>query len=109
MKNIGFLFLLGFSSLVSAYTSVTGPVDIKNLRVYPSNYVLFKAPDASNTVENCDVDGGWIYLQQETEAQKRQFSVLLSARMANQPVYLYFNGCSNGGTSGYRVVEQVML
>ncbi|WP_345882216.1 hypothetical protein [Shewanella algae] len=108
-KIISTIFIFAFSACVSAYTSVSGPVSINSLRAYNANYVLFKAPDASNAKENCSGKEGWIYLKQETEAQKRQFSMLLSARMADQKVTLFFNGCSDGGTSGYRVVEQVML
>ncbi|CZF86949.1 hypothetical protein [Grimontia marina] len=107
MRNLLFL-LLCFSTYSYGYTSVSGPVKINSLRVYDSGKVLFKAPGATNK-ENCKGADSWIYLKQETEAQKRQFTVLLSARMSDMPVTLFFNGCSGGGQSGYRVVEQVML
>ncbi len=47
--------------------------------------------------------------QDGSEGRKKQYAVLLSAYMAQDTVNLAFSGCSGGGTSGYRVIDQVWL
>lgn len=108
-KLIQLSILVLITTQASAYTSHSGgAVQVSSLRAYGSDYVLFKAPTSNNS-DNCNAAEGWIKLEQKTEAQKRQFTLLLSARVSQQPVTLFFNGCSGGGTSGYRLVEQIML
>lgn len=110
MNNTFIAILLAFTTMPAlSYTSHSGGyVSISDLRAYEGDYVLFKAP-SSNNDDNCDASSNWIKLSITTEAGKRQFSMLLSARMANAPVMLYYKGCSSGGSNGYRLVEQVQI
>jgi len=99
------------SGLTNAYTSTSGTVvNISSLRTYNSNMVLFKAASANNN-DNCNGPEGWIQLtiDPSNEAAKRQYSVLLSARVSNTPLLLFFNGCGGGGTSGWRVLDQILM
>ena len=106
---IPLILALFFSISANSYTSTSGSnVQIQDLRTYSADFVLFKSSAARNS-DNCDGQGEWIYLPQNTEAQKRIFTVLLSARVSNQPVTLFFNGCHGGGTSGWRLLEQILL
>lgn len=108
-KLISIFFISLIASQSVAYTSTSGgAVQITDLRVYGTDIVLFKAAEAQN-LDNCNGKDAWIMVKQETEAQKRQFTVLLSARVAQQPVTLFFSGCSEGGVNGYRLLEQVLF
>ncbi|MGR6875117.1 hypothetical protein ACU6U9_23200 [Pseudomonas sp. HK3] len=108
-KSLFLVTCLFFSIAVSAYTSHSGgKVNIHSLRAYSDDFVLFKSSGADNN-DGCTGKDGWIQVNQNTPAEKRIFTLLLSARVSNQPVTLFFNGCSGNGTSGYRLVEQVML
>ena len=106
MKSLVVILVMLFSAVnVLAYSSNSGTfVSISNIRAYEGDFVLFKAPSSKND-DGCSATSGWIQLDIKTDAQKRQFSMLLSARMANMPVMLYYNGCSGG----YRLVEQVQI
>lgn len=98
-----------FSSLAFSYTSASKPLTVQNLRIFNDNYILFKAPGIDTSVENCSDKYGWIYLKQQTEAQTRQYSLLMSAVIAQRKVTIFLNGCSHGGNAGYPAVEQIML
>lgn len=93
----------------NAYTGIIAGTIIK-IRVYDSETVLFKLSEGGNP-DQCDGTGGWIMLAQEVgnEAQARQYSALLSARLSSTTVTIYLNGCSNGGASGYPLVQQIAL
>lgn len=99
----------GISSFALAYDGWSGTGQIRSIRAYSGDYVLVVVDDAANP-GNCS-ETSYIKLKQEdgNEAQKRQYSALLSAYMAGKNVSLALTGCSGGGTSGYPLIEQVWL
>lgn len=108
MKNVVLFLCLVMSTVVQAYDGWSGDYKIQSIRVYSSSEVLITMPGAANP-KGCDDTTYIALLNADTEFGKRQYSALLSAYMADKNVSLAFTGCTSGGTSGWRIIEQVWL
>jgi hypothetical protein len=108
MKKAICLIVVFMSMHVNAYDGWSGEHLIQSVRVYPNSQVLITMTGSSNP-KDCS-DASYLVLNDaDTESGKRQYSAILSAYAAGKNVNLALTGCSGGGTSGYRLIEQVWL
>ncbi|MFY8274641.1 hypothetical protein AAEU32_11015 [Pseudoalteromonas sp. SSDWG2] len=108
MKKSIILLLFFVSFILNAYDGWSGANKVSTIRVYSGEYVLITMANANNPSQ-CS-DSNYIMLKNtNTESGQRQYSALLSAYMAGKQVNLALTGCSQGGTSGYPLIEQVWL
>ena len=105
---IASVFLSTVHMEASAYDGWSGTHQIDSIRTYPDGGVLITMANAANPSGCSSTD--YISLPQDgSEGRKKQYATLLSAYMARDTVALAFTGCTGGGTTGYRVIEQVWL
>ena len=102
------VFLSSIFSSVNAYDGWSGVHQVDSIRMYPNGTVLIQMANANNP-SGCSETSYLSLPQDGTDGRKKQYATLLSAYMARETVKLALTGCSNGGTSGYRVIEQVWL
>ena len=108
MRKLLFAITFIFSLYTEAYDGWSGTNLIQSVRVYKSSLVLITMPGAANP-NGCS-DATYLALSNaDTESGKRQYSAILSAYAASKEVNLALTGCSQGGTSGYPLIEQVWL
>ncbi|WP_298773839.1 hypothetical protein [uncultured Shewanella sp.] len=108
MKVI-FTLLISMVSLGAfAYDGWSGANKVASIRVYSDTKVYITMPGAENPKE-CSSPNFLMLANADTDVGKRQYSALLTAYASGKAVDLALTGCSNGGTSGYPLIEQVWL
>ncbi len=108
MKILLTLLISMISWGVFAYDGWSGANKIGSIRVYSEAKVYITMPGAENPKE-CSSTNFLMLVNADTDVGKRQYSALLTAYASGKNVDLALTGCSNGGTSGYPLIEQVWL
>ena len=109
MRNLMVLMLAFFIPTVAmSYDGWSGTNQIGSIRVYSDELVLVTIPEAANP-GGCSLTDYLSLANPETESGKRRYAAMLSAYVAGKSVSLALTGCSDGGISGYPLIEQVWL
>jgi len=107
MKYLTILIVF-FSSIAMGYDGFSGLNKIASVRIYPNDQVLVTMPGAANP-GGCISTDYLSLLTPASESGKKSYSAILSAYIAGMPVTFALTGCSDGGTNGWPVIEQVWL
>ena len=107
MNRIIVIFVFGLALTLPGYAYdgwSTGT--IKNVRLYSDQ--IYLQQNGSSNPGGCS-SSSYIVLE-DTNAQYDQFvAALITAASTQMIIQLALTGCSDGGTSGYPLIEQIWL
>ncbi|MDV5168327.1 hypothetical protein [Photobacterium rosenbergii] len=92
------LFFLSFYSIQHANAeNFSSYRNVGEIKVDQANLIRIKAGVGEKWIDNQQCNGSnetsQVYLDLSNEAGKAMYSLILSAKMANQPIAFWFDGC----------------
>ncbi|AJR05712.1 hypothetical protein C9J03_00975 [Photobacterium gaetbulicola] len=100
MKNINIVIVFLFCFCTMQYAQAgnfSGYQSIGELKVDQANLIRIKAESGSLWVDDGQCNGSsqasQVYLDLSNEAGKAMYSLVLSAKVANQPIAFWLDGC----------------